>query len=229
MQIRRGGNQRLKLEIYYLNLKKIAKRQGAMQSLGVGLSLLLTSFFLIFALKPRLTKIAELKKQIEVEQKTLKQLEKKTTTLAKVEGIWSRIQDPSQQIEKSIPLGPDYSYWVKEIEWVAQSNQVKYINGTFSASLIKSDLINPYQLGSKLDPIEIKVSLRFEGDYPNLLATVNQLMQLDRVFDVGEVRISENDKKDSLGQLVMTVGGKVYYFGNKAELDKVLNKNKKRR
>ena len=118
---------------------------------------------------------------------------------------------------------------MKEVEWVAQANKVNYVNGSFSASLVKSDLVNPYQVGSKLDPVAIKVALRFEGDYSNLLSTLNQLMQLDRVFEVEEVRISENEKKESLGKLVMTIGGKVYYFGNKAELDKIINKEKKRR
>ncbi len=220
--------QRRRQSNYYLYLQRMANKPGVGESLGIVLSLLTVSFFVVFAIKPSLAKIAELNKEIEVTENTLTRLKKKSVALTQVAKIWARVSGESQKIEKTIPLGPDYSYFVKEMEWVANQNKVRYVNGTFTESLLKSDLLDPYQINQKLSPIEIKVNLRFEGDYAELLKTLNQLTNIDRLLEINTVSINQNDKKDKLGQLVMTLNGKIYYFGNKTELEKILQPVKKK-
>ena len=220
--------QRSRNSSYYLYLQRMALKPGFKETLGITLSLITVSFFLIFALKPSLTKIASLKKSIEASQQTLDQLKKKKTALVGVERLWSQIKDENKRVEKTIPLGPDYNYFVKEVEWVAQTTGVKYANGSFSASLIKSDLINAYEINQHLAPIEIKVNLRFEGDYPNLMETLDKLTELDRLLEIKSVTINQNDNKSETGRLVMTVGGKIYYFGDKTKIENILKPVKRR-
>ena len=214
---------------YYLYLQKLTKKPGVKEFLGITLSLITVSVFLLLALKPSLTKIAALKKDIEASKQTLNRLKKKTAALAKVEQIWAVVGDESQKVEKTIPLGPEYNYFIKEVEWVASQTGVRYVNGSFSASLIRSSLVDAYRINQHLAPIEIKVNLRFEGNYSNLLATLNRLTELDRILAVESVTINQNDKKEKKGSLVMTIGGKIYYFGDKAKIDQLLKQTKKRR
>jgi len=170
-----------------------------------------------------LTKIAELKKEIEDTEKVLKRLKQRSGALEKVAKIWNEISNDAQAVEMSIPLGPQYRYFVKEVEWIVAQRQVAYLNGTFDKALVVSRLLNPYKVGTNLEALPIDVSLRFEGKYTDLLMVLNDVNTLDRVMDIKSVNFTQGSKTvDSKDGIVMTIVGSVYYFGDKNELNKIL-------
>lgn len=211
---------------YFLNLQRWYRKPVIAESLTISLSMLLVAFFVAFALKPTLTKIAELKVKIEDSEEILKQLESKTTALATANNIWQKAEPFKKGVELSLPLGDKYPTLLKEIEILAQRNGITYLGGNFAPSLISSELINPFTSTDKLEERLIKFSVRVSGDFVSLVSFVNDAASIDRIISIESLSYVQDVSPGEDVQVALGFSGIAYYFGDPKQLNLVIEKGK---
>lgn len=207
---------------YFLNLQRWYRKPVIAESLTVSLSMLLVAFFVAFALKPTLTKIAELKTKIEESEQTLEQLETKTAALAKANIIWQQAEPFKAGVELSLPLGDKYPTLLQEIEILTQRHGVAYLSGNFAPSLISSDIINPFTSSGKLGVKVLPFTVRVSGDFLSLVGFVNNVASIDRILSIDSLSYVQDINPGEGVQVALGFSGKAYYFGDLEQLNIVI-------
>ncbi len=214
-------NERLALRYsrfrrYYLNWQQAVRKPVVQRSLALSLSFLLTAVLVGWAIRPSLTKIVELKKEIREKERVLEKLKQKTAALERAAQLWNKVAVDANRVEMSVPVGPEYRYLIKEWEEVARGAGVRYISGNFDKALVKDGLEKGDKNQEEITAIPLRFSLRWAGDYLSLLRAGQTLSHLDRVVEIENISFSQGE------EVVMTMNGRVYYLENKKKLEPIL-------
>ncbi len=209
---------------YFTDIRRIAGQAVFQESFTVVLSLFLVSFFIVFALRPTFVKIAELRVQIETSEKTLTQLQVKTQSLSRAADLWNEITPYREQLNASIPVGPAYVEFVKEVEALSARHGVAYEGASFASSLITQVGSNFYSPEKPLEGIAVPYTVRVSGSYPNLINFLKDFRMIDRVVSFENVGFSRETQRGQVGatKVTMNLSGESYYFGNKREIEEAI-------
>lgn len=210
---------------YYLNVKKYSDRLVVKESLTVALSVFLIAFFLVFALRPTLVKIAELRNKIEESEQTLENLERKSNSLARVSSLWEQASPYLNSLDASLPLQPYLERWVKEIEVLARRNEVNYNSANFDATLIRSDFVQPYKVDRSISGVGVPYSIKVSGEYNDLRQFLEEITAIDRVMSVESLGFVQDENQEE-GSLSLTLQGEVYYFADEDLIKEVLKEKR---
>lgn len=213
----------------FSNIRRYYEKPVVASSLAVVLTLFLVSFFLIFALRPTLIRITELRNEIAESEEILEKLEKKSEALAQASALWSRLVNKQKYLQASIPIAPEYRIFVKEMEILALQNEVVYVSGGFGDALVSSQVLFPYTLDKNMGPYDISFSTRLKGTYPNLVKFVEALSGVDRIASINNVSFSYEEGAGGEGEgdgISLAIGGAVHYFAQTGQLENVLGLDK---
>lgn len=210
-----------------MDLMRYYRMPSVQVSLGVVLAFLITSFFIMFAIRPTFATIVSLQKSVEDSKKLLLELEAKADALVKASTLLEKISPQLPTLESSIPNdGVGYDEISHNLEALAQNTNTTLETFTIGESLIQSRLMTAYKPSKKQEVTETKILIRARGDYGSLYAFLSRLAGSVRLTDIESITILKDiaggvvDENNS-EPLTMTINGSIYYMAEPGAIEKL--------
>ncbi|MBL7159796.1 type 4a pilus biogenesis protein PilO [Candidatus Microgenomates bacterium] len=166
------------------------------------LSFLTMSFFGIFAIKPTLQTITQLRREITDSQLVNDALEQKIITQSQLKEEFKKIEKDLPLISKALPSEPSFSFFLQDLEDLAQETET-------TVSGVK---INSVDLTKKETKSSISVSSSFalSGDYSACKNFLERLLNNSRLYTVDRFEIRSNPT--GIKTIKLDLGIDAYYF-----------------
>lgn len=181
----------------------------ALVSLELLLSLGLVIFLGAFAIKPTLTTMSELIKEIEEKKELNENLQKKLAALGTAQSLYYQLEDRLTLLDEAIPSQPQLIKSLKIAEKLASDNSV--IVDSISVATIPEEVTSETK-GTKLSRVPLPATISVIGDYRSIRQYVEALRNVRRSFIVDSVTFSiEENRGDK--KLKATITLNLPYFG----------------
>lgn len=169
------------------------------------LSLLTASFFGVFAIRPTVTTIIKLRKEIQDNQYVEEKLTEKINILATLDQIYKKVESDLTSVEAALPSQPNFENLLSVIENAAAVHQL----GILSIQFKPVDLVKPKTNRGdfKLNPIAFQVT--FTGSYQNLISGLTSLNSASRLITIDALQIKKS-RGAGEEELVLEIGGRSY-------------------
>lgn len=186
--------QKRRLGLNYQRLES-AFRETKMQAYTMLiLSLFTVAFFGFFALRPTLTTIAQLKRQIEDNREIDKRLSDKINQLVAAQAEYETIAPFVPKLKSALPEGHQYIKTLFDIEDIRNSSSATVSSVKISEFAV--DVAKPGLLDIKLEA---------EGDFIPLEQLSNRIMSNARLLIITEIDFSQGQIAEEEGQLNFVV------------------------
>jgi len=173
-------------------LERRREDQKFMRSLEVGSTLLLISFFALFALRPAFDVISALVGEIRSKDALSKQLNTKIRNIIEAQDNFSKIQKDYSLIESCLPDLPRYAQASQQVQLAAKNNNINFSKIAFN---IKEDDKTPEQKKSNIDSYQIS-AISQASFYP-AISFLSKLHNNRRLLDIESLSFA-NSKKGSV-------------------------------
>lgn len=182
--------QKKRLGLNYRRLESTFRGTKTQAYTMLILSLLTVSFFGFFALRPTLTTIAQLKRQIEDNQEVDKRLSDKINQLIAAQAEYETIASFVPKVKRALPEGHQY------VQTLFDLNDIR-VNSSASVSSVKIgeiavDVVQPGLLDIKLEA---------EGEFISLTQIANRIMSNERLLTISEMDFSQAQILEGEGEL----------------------------
>lgn len=178
-------------------------------SMELTLSIGAIIFFAIFAIRPTLTTMADLVKEIEDKEALNDQLGQKIAALNTVQNEYFALQDRLLVLDQAIPNTPNVENVLKILEKTASDRNL-IISGVQVQELPEDD---PPDLGfDQRERTPIPMSVTVIGDYETIKQYVDDLQANRRTLTVESIVFSVKEEKDTR-QLSAAITLNAHYFG----------------
>lgn len=219
---------KLTTQRYTQDLRRYYRLPAVRVSLTLVLSLFVMAVFIVFALRPTIVSIVTLKKTIAESQSTLKKLDAKVTNLQRAATQLESIKPYLPMLNTNIPnTGAMYSPLTLAVENLALQNEVQLESDSLGATLLFSRLLAPFVPNKNQSVVALPFTARVSGSYPNVLAFLTKLLEMERIIMVDSITITkEAGTKSSSGGVALNVSGNAYYLADEAQLLKSMAESK---
>lgn len=181
----------------------------AVVSLELLLSIGLVVFLGFFAIRPTLTTMSDLIKEIEDKQELNDQLSKKVAALSTAQTLYFSLEDRLPLLDQAIPSQPELIKSLKIIELLATESNV--IIESMVVTSIPDE--NPAEVSSaQLQRVPLPVTISVSGDYLAIRAYVEALRSVRRSFVVDTVTFSIEENRGER-KLRASITLNIPYFG----------------
>lgn len=198
---------------YFVNVKALYKKKEVIVYTGLTLTLLAIAFFGVFALKPTLTTIAALFKEIENQKIINQKLQTKINALSQAQVNYSLATTNLKLVDEALPKDPDLSQIIYQIEVLAQKEGVTIRSLSFEPVPLLGEL--PLKTVGKektFGPQEIGVSLGLSGNYENLKSFLSSLENLRRLASIESFTFAGRKTEEGETSLSLNLTGTIYYL-----------------
>ena len=191
------------------SLSNFYAKPVAIVSLELILSMGLVIFLGFFAVKPTLTTMSDLIKEIDDKKELTKQLDNKIAALGSAQAVYLAIQDRLTVLDEAIPSQPHLISSLKIIEKLAGENNV--IVDSIGVPTIPDEVAD-ISNGTKLARVSLPVTITVKGDYVDIRAYVEALKNSRRSIVINTVTFNiEENRGDRKLSASITVN--LPYFG----------------
>ena len=188
----------------YLELMPNFKQEKTQKFTTIVLTLVASIVLIIFAVNPTLSTISNLQKQLSDNRFVEQRLEEKINNLSLLQEKYSEVQPDIPIVLDAIPKNPAVVDLVAQVQSVANDTNLNLIGfQTFQVETTPGSV-----LGKKYSSFDF--SLSATGDYKNMVAFMNQLVNIQRILTVNNLSISKKVSFDT-SSLQLTVRGTAYY------------------
>jgi Tfp pilus assembly protein PilO len=200
-------------------------------SLALVLSLFVMSLFIVFALRPTILSIVNLKKTLIESEKILTQLETKVGALQKASTQLEALKPFLSTINTSVPNeGANYSPFTIAVESLARETGTQIESETVGPTLLFSRILSPFAPNKNQKIIDLPFSIRVTGGYNATAEFMNKLLKMERVMMIESVTITrESAAKGVTPTVSLNISGNAYYLADEAQLNKALEVKKGKR
>lgn len=167
---------------YYGNLRKIYERPIVKVSFFVLLSFVTVTFFSLLAIRPTLTTIGLLVREIEDKRADDAALDKKIATLNSLQGVLGGLGGELNLVENVLPPQPAADRLMQVFEYVAAQNQV-----TIVAATIDPENVLTSQRSGGEEVAEVPLALTVGGEFTQVKDFLETIERLDRIIVLDEV------------------------------------------
>lgn len=157
------------------------------------LSFFTMAFFGYFAIKPTLTTIAKLYKQIEDRRQVDKKLTEKIVSLIKAKEDYDLISGALPALNTALPSSPDIIQMLSTIELNSTTAQATISSFTMQEVVLSTQ--SSTLANSKLEPISIPFSISISGSYEKIQRFIHQLVSNPRIIKIESLNISPSDQE----------------------------------
>lgn len=178
---------------YFRRLAGSLQRPEVRASVELLLSLLAISFFSLFALRPTLNTIAELRSNISLQAAAKKTMEEKLQNISAAQSFWEEQKTKIDLLDQAMPTRPSPEFYLRQIEGLAAAEGVALSSITFEDAE---------------EPVLV-VSFSVIGSYERLSSFLAQLQALRRSIQIET--LSFVLERTGPANLTLTVSGKVPY------------------
>lgn len=189
------------------------KRRDLQSYLEVLLSLTSIIVFGVFAIRPTVSTIAKLLKEVNSKQQTIAVMDQKIAALASARAVYDSQQANIALLKLAVPEAPQPGELARQVEGV--SNQ----SGTLVRGFTTEDvpLVAPQQPANanelaKFTPLTIPFTLSVTSSYQALINLVTQTQNLLRPVNLTSVAFNQAGQLSGGNELVLTITGEVPYL-----------------
>jgi len=186
---------------YFVDLSRFYRKKKVRVYTGIVLSLLTTTFFLFFALRPTFVTIASLIKEIKDKRVIAQKLQDKIEALNSAQIEYQRIQKDLPLINEALPTNPNLSLFVRQLETLAGKNQVAIKTFQLKETTLKSD-----QPPTNQSTGFVLVAF---GSYQNLKSFLGSLTNFRRLISIQAFGFQTNQEGENL---TLNLDGQIYYL-----------------
>lgn len=209
---------------YLTDFRRYYQQPLVQVSLTTVLSMVLVVIFILAAIKPTLTTIAELKKKIETAEQTLAKLKSKEKAVQQAAYVYERIVDKIGYVEKSVPTtGPEYERFVKSAEILALRNNLVLTSETLGGAVLYSEVYDPYT-GLSRKVVTMPVSIKVSGEYQKISQFLKELASIDRVFEFDNLSYTKEavSRNTTNKNVSLSISGKIAYIADENLVSKAI-------
>lgn len=196
---------------YYTYIKPVLKNKTVKTYSSLIFSLITTTIFLIYAIRPTLSTIISLQKSINEQSAVLTKLNQKVKDLTEGRKNYESI-DPTLKVRlvDLLPYSPSLPSLMNSLTILATESQ-STISGLQFQPVILEKPIKTLSKDAALK--EVDFTFNAQGSYSQLINFLNSLKRADRLINISS--ISFNKPLDA--PLIMTVNAKSLYLKNEKE------------
>lgn len=166
---------------YFVKVKGLYDKREVVVYTGLILTLLTISFFALFAIKPTVTTIAQLFKEIERKREVDQKLQTKINTLRQAQTNYSLVSNKLALIDQALPQEPELTNLIYQLEILAQQNNVQLRSLRFEPAYL---LGGETKIKKKIDVYpSLAFNLSFTGEFENVYNFLDSLEDLRRNLD----------------------------------------------
>jgi len=194
---------------YYGNLRKFYEKPVIKVSFFVLLSFMAVVFFSVVAIKPTVTTISKLIREIEDKKEINESLDKKATALNELQNKIALIENDLPLVFNALPENALLDKLMQQLEFVAGAEGVRLLSVNFE----------PLKLGkktlSKQEADKINFSFSAGGDFKSLASFLETLESLDRIMVLSDLKFSSGSssfRTQGVGTIVDVKGSAYYLF-----------------
>jgi len=180
------------------------RREDVRAFTNLFLTLFVVTVFSVFAIKPTVTTVIALNKQINEKRQTLSGLDEKIRSLEAAQALWEKNGDDIALLNQAVPREPRLGEQIRQIEGVVQKNNVSLGNMEVEDVRI---LGKSAEGGEKL----ISFNLNVSGQFGNLLLFLRDIENTRRPFVVTAALVSQ-EVGESGDELLINIKGESPYY-----------------
>lgn len=193
---------------FFTNLNKLYGQKKIRTYTSLIFSLITTSFFLLFAIKPTIITIAGLIKKIEDQKQVSQTLQQKINDLDSAKKQYLSTQNDLYLINQALPEENQISLLVKQIEALIRRSNVNIDSVQFGKTVFQEK-----QNEEKSEnPIPITINLTISGNYLNLKSFLHSLDTLRRIINTDGFQF--NKEKEEKDKLVLSIKSKTFFLNS---------------
>ena len=191
---------------YYTYIRPVLRSKGVHEYGPLIFSLVMVSFFSIFALRPTLTTIATLQKSIEEQQTLDKSITQKIEDLKNAKNNYLAIsQETRTKVDNLVPNDTALPSLITQIRQLASTYDASVSGIQFETIVLDG---KPQTLVAKPVQKEIPFTISLRGRYQSLVQFADALPKIDRNISVQNVTLHSDQENN----LLMAINGSAYYF-----------------
>jgi len=193
---------------YFVDLQSLYKKREIVVYTSLTLSLLAVAFFGLFALKPTLTTIASLFKELEEKKKIDQTLQTKIDNLNRAQNNYALVATSIPLVNQALPQNHTVAEVAYQIEGLAQK-----FNLSLRATTFEPVTLQGKAPGKKvsLGPEEINFNLTTSGSFEDLKAFLNSLENSRRILTLKSFNLNRAQLEEE--QIMsLSASAKTYYL-----------------
>lgn len=188
-------------EKYYKDLVPYLKKEESQKYFYIILSISASIFFLLFAINPTLSTIANLKKQITDARFVEERLSTKVNNLSTLSQEYQIIQPDIPFVLDAIPQNPQVPTLVGQIRALGDKNSVTLTNIEILPVTLTAE--------STSRSADFSFSVIGSSDFINTQSFLNDLTSMQRVLSITSIQIDKNSKTEN--QVDFIFKGSAYF------------------
>jgi len=185
---------------YFGRIYRFYEQPSVRVSTALLLSVFTIIFFIIFAIRPTLTTVAQLIRKIEDQKIALEKLDAKATALSQAQQAYQENLSKIELLNQAVPEDYAVQDLIKYIEATAAYHQLPLkailVNDVLYAASDSAKAVKTTQEDqSDLEFPNIGVMVSLEENYPNLRDFANDLVNMPRMVALQEISIFHPDEE----------------------------------
>ncbi|MDP3955525.1 MAG: type 4a pilus biogenesis protein PilO [bacterium] len=196
---------------YFVDLQALYQRKEVVVYTGLTLSLFTIAFFGIFALKPTLTTIVGLYREIEDKKVVNQQLQDKINDLRDAQNNYAQVAGSVYVINQALPENPSLVDLVYQIEILGQNEGLSLASVNFSPVDLQGKAPNRKSDSKIYNGTEINFDVTLKGDYQNLKNFLDATEKLRRLIIVDSFSFNQTQTEE-VTFLTLNLTGKAFYY-----------------
>jgi Tfp pilus assembly protein PilO len=173
------------------------------------LSLLTASFFVVFAIRPTTSTIAQLRRQIKDSQYVDQKLGEKINTLTTLDRTYKELEKDLVYVEASLPSQANVRNLLAALEEVASDSRLEIS----SIQMRPVDLVDSRTKEDSFQVKPISFQIAFRGGYQDLTQALSLLNRVSRLVTVKNIEIKKvkGGQGTESGTLTLELEGTGFY------------------
>jgi Tfp pilus assembly protein PilO len=177
-------------------------------------ALFLTTFFIIFAIRPTVITISELLAEIKAREELSQKLRTKVDQIFAAQALYNQIYDRLYLLDQTLPTNPDFARFSQALEGNRLEANLTLKTLNYSSIV----LTEKTSQGSTKESQNFIFSSGLTGNYPNLKALLDNIFHQRRIVYIDNLKISQaKNNQDQEGPanlpLIISLNGKAFYLG----------------
>jgi len=186
---------------------------------AVTAALLLSAFFLFFAIRPTANAIAELLGEIKAREKSDAQLQEKINQIVKAQNFYNEIYDRLFLVEEALPQNPQIASIAKEIEAQRLRESLDLSRLSYSSLVLTDETGSKSKKKETGDLTPINFTLNMAGQYLDFKDFLKNVFEQRRIIHINNFDIQQANEKEEAIKLDISLDGNTFYLNYNAEQD----------
>ncbi|KUK79451.1 MAG: hypothetical protein XD95_0374 [Microgenomates bacterium 39_7] len=199
---------------YYLSQIPTPVRKKSQKWAPTVATLFLTTFFIIFAIRPTVITIFELLAEIKAREELNQKLGTKIDQIFAAQTLYNQIYDRLYLLDQALPTNPDFAHFSQTLEGnrLETNLALKTLNYSSIVLTEKTDR------GPAKENQNFIFSSDLAGGYPNLKNLLDNIFHQRRIVYIDSLKISQAKNKQDEEEttnlpLTISLNGKAFYLG----------------